>query len=299
MKLWTMVARLQQTICFGLLAGVAMTIWLMWDLSPALALGVSGVWLSVYPVLVAGELVLLRLSPGDRIFPRPSSVQLLRAWIGEVEYGVPVFFWRQPFRAKAIPDHLPQQARRGVVFVHGLFCNRGFWGPWMREARRLGLPCIAVNLEPVTGSIDNYVPVIDAALKRMQAATGIAPVLICHSMGGLAARAWVASTPDAIQRVARITTIATPHAGTWLAQFGHGNNTRQMRMGSSWLRALLAKERIADSALFTCWFSNADNVVFPTSNASLPGADNRLVPGVAHVALAFHRSVMCESLRQV
>ena len=30
---------------------------------------------------------------------------------------------------------------------------------------------------------------------------------------------------------------------------------------------------------FTCWYSNSDNIVFPTSVASLPGADNRLAAG--------------------
>ena len=294
-----MVARVQRAICFGLLAGAAMSLWLIWDLLPVAAFGVALALLNAYPILIASELALLHLGPKDPAFPRPSATQLVQAWAGEVRHGVPVFFWRQPFRSHAIPDHVPRQARRGVVFVHGLFCNRGFWAPWMREARRLDLPCLAVELKPMTGSIENYIPIVDAAVTRMQNATGIAPVLICHSMGGLAARAWLASSSDATQRVARVITIGTPHAGTWLARFGHGANTREMRPDNCWLLALRSKERVDDRTLFTCWLSNADNMVCPPSNASLPNADNRRVPGVAHVALAFHRDVMRESLALV
>ena len=39
-----------------------------------------------------------------------------------------------------------------------------------------------------------------------------------------------------------------------------------------------------------------DNMVFPPSTASLPGADNRFVPNTAHVALGFHPQVMAQSL---
>jgi len=43
---------------------------------------------------------------------------------------------------------------------------------------------------------------------------------------------------------------------------------------------------------FVCWYSNCDNVVFPASTATLPGADNRFVPGLPHVGLAFDAAVM-------
>ena len=47
---------------------------------------------------------------------------------------------------------------------------------------------------------------------------------------------------------------------------------------------------------FTCWYSNTDNIVFPTSTAALPGADNRLVRGAAHVQMAFLPEVMTATL---
>jgi hypothetical protein len=47
---------------------------------------------------------------------------------------------------------------------------------------------------------------------------------------------------------------------------------------------------------FTCWYSNSDNVVFPVANATLAGADNRLVRGAGHVQLAFMPEVMAATL---
>ena len=71
---------------------------------------------------------------------------------------------------------------------------------------------------------------------RVTAATAQPPMLVCHSMGGLAARAWLRDADPA--RVHRIVTIGTPHRGTWLARFGRTVNGRQMRMGGEWLRKL-------------------------------------------------------------
>jgi triacylglycerol esterase/lipase EstA (alpha/beta hydrolase family) len=182
------------------------------------------------------------------------------------------------------------RGRQGVVFVHGFMCNRGFWNDWMRRCRALGHPCIAVNLEPVFTTIDDYAPIIDDAVRRMHAATGRAPVLVCHSMGGLAARAWWRARGEGRQ-LAHVVTIATPHRGTWLARFSRRANGRQMQLQAGWLRDLEVHERQGGLAPVTCWYSNCDNVVFPPSTATLPQADNRFVPGQAHVALAFHPAV--------
>jgi pimeloyl-ACP methyl ester carboxylesterase len=213
-----------------------------------------------------------------------------------------VFCWRQPFRWREVPDQVAaapaQPARRGAVFVHGFVCNRGFWTPWLKEMRARGQPFVAVNLEPVFGSIDEYVPIIEQAVRRISEATGLPPVLVCHSMGGLAARAWLHAM-SADTRVHHIITIGSPHHGTWLARFSRLRNGRQMRQQSEWLRQL---ERGGDekrNAVFTCWYSNCDNIAFPASTGTLPGADNRLVRGAAHVDLGFHRRVMAESLARI
>ena len=211
-----------------------------------------------------------------------------------------VFSWRQPFRWRRLPDDEvpPAPGRQAVVLVHGFVCNRGLWLPWMEVLRRQGVPYTSVNMEPVFGSIDDYMTLIDDSVQRVHALTGRPPWLVCHSMGGLAARAWLAATPGAAARVSGVVTIGTPHQGTWLARFSHVTNGRQMRIGGPWLRALEAREAALGQARppFTCWYSNADSIVFPASCATLPGADNRLLPGEPHVAMAYHPRVVRESL---
>jgi hypothetical protein len=68
-----------------------------------------------------------------------------------------------------------------------------------------------------------------------------------------------------------------------LGRFGYTANARQMRIGAPWLATLAAGESSARRARFTCFYSHCDNVVFPASVATLPGADNRHVAGAAHI----------------
>jgi triacylglycerol esterase/lipase EstA (alpha/beta hydrolase family) len=295
-------ARLQQATTLSLLAAAAA--WLAWYWRDSHWVAIAG-FLAIamcYSLVLAMEFVALKFAGSGDSVPQPTWLQLARAWLAETAAAPRVFCWRQPFRWRAIPDMFEappgHPARRGVVLIHGFVCNRGFWNPWLRRLRALGHPFVAVNLEPVFGSIDAYGPIIDDAVRRITRATGLAPVLVCHSMGGLAARAWLRAS-SAYPRVHHVITIGSPHQGTWLAQFSLLENGRQMKLGGSWIRELEQASEPARDRLFTCWYSNCDNIVFPSSTATLPGADNRLVPGVAHVQMAFDAQVMDESLAKV
>jgi pimeloyl-ACP methyl ester carboxylesterase len=293
-------ARMQQAITLSLLA--AGGAWLAWFWSRSHEVAVAGFAVIVlsYSLFLGLEFIALRFAGAGDPAPRPGWRELAGAWLGETLAAPRVFCWRQPFRWRAVPDRLEPQSggRRGVVFIHGFVCNRGFWNPWMRELQARGHCFAAVNLEPVFGSIEDYVPIIDAAVTRIAQATGEAPVLVCHSMGGLAARAWLRAS-NAKGRVHRVITIGSPHHGTWLARFSRLPNGMQMARQGNWLRALEQSEDPGSYAAFTCWYSNCDNIVFPASTATLAGADNRLVHGAAHVQLAFRPEVMAASLALV
>jgi triacylglycerol esterase/lipase EstA (alpha/beta hydrolase family) len=147
----------------------------------------------------------------------------------------------------------------------------------------------------VFGPIDGYVPIIEDAVQRVTQATGLPPLLVCHSMGGLAARAWLRAS-SGYARVHHVVTIGTPHHGTWLARFSQMPNGRQMRHHGQWLRQLERDEAGRPRPPFLCWYSNCDNIVFPPKTATLEGADNRLVEGIGHVDLGFHPEVLERSL---
>ncbi|MGH8857857.1 MAG: esterase/lipase family protein [Polaromonas sp.] len=294
-----MLAYLQRFITLSLVAAACG--WLLYFRGSAPVLAVAG-FLAIalgYTGFLAIEFIVLRVVNKRDPAPQPTWNELLGAWLGETLTAPQVFCWRQPFRANAIADQLSPQAlvqgRRGVVFVHGFFCNRGLWTPWMRRLQGRGHAFMALNLEPLFGSIDDYAPQIEAAVQQITRATGLPPLLVCHSMGGLAARAWLRRM-KAEARVHHVVTIGTPHRGTWLARFGHAHNSRQMRLLSDWQAQLNHQLPVDRHALFTCWYSNCDNIVFPASTATLPGADNRLVRGAAHVQLAFLPQVMNATL---
>jgi triacylglycerol lipase len=137
----------------------------------------------------------------------------------------------------------------------------------------------------VFGSIDDYVGILEQAVRRLEQATGLAPVIVAHSMGGLAVRRWWAEHGDEA-RVHHALTIGTPHRGTWLARFAVTRNARQMQQISRWLQTLAAREPSVRASRFTCFYSHCDNIVFPPATATLPGADNRHIAGVPHVHMA-------------
>ena len=286
-------ARLQQCLAVGLvLAALAWFAW-RWPASPSSAIVGAVVIFFSYSIFLAAEFVLLKtVGPSDPA-PAPTWLDVVRAWWSESLMTPRVFFWRQPFRWRAQPDFMDASARgrRGVVFVHGFVCNRGFWNPWMKQFHAAGIPFAAVNLEPVFGSIDAYAQIIEDAVRRVRDATGLDPVLVCHSMGGLAARAWLRKYKTTA-RVHHVVTIGTPHGGTWLGRFGSTANGQEMRLGGGWVKALAGE---TPAVPFTCWYSNCDNIVFPVSTATLPGADNRLVLGAAHVQLGFVPEVIAHT----
>jgi triacylglycerol esterase/lipase EstA (alpha/beta hydrolase family) len=111
--------------------------------------------------------------------------------------------------------------------------------------------------------------------------------IVAHSMGGLLARsahaAGVAAGHSWPASLTELVCLGTPHHGTWLARFAMTRNARQMQQLSRWLQTLAPRETAARRARFTCFYSHCDNIVFPPSTATLPGADNRHVPGHAHV----------------
>ncbi|WP_309831906.1 alpha/beta fold hydrolase [Paracidovorax wautersii] len=294
----------QRWMVFTNLALAAAWLAWQWPASPWRAVGGLVAALLLFRALMGLQFVLMARANRHDPVPRPRVAQVVRAWWAETRWATVVFGWWQPFRAAAIPDWLPARADpaapgpRGVVLLHGFLCNRGFWTPWLPLLRARGHAYVAVTLEPPFGSIDDYAPAIDAAVRRVAEATGRPPVVIGHSMGGLAARAWL-RTCQADDRVHRVVTLGTPHRGTWAGRFSRAVNGQQMALDGDWIGALSGSEPPGRSARFVCWYSNCDNIVFPAQVATLPGADNRFVEGVAHVQMAFHPPVVQACLDEI
>lgn len=198
--------------------------------------------------------------------------------------------WTMP-RARPRQRIFPDSPVPPVLLLHGYGCNSGYWVRLipMLDAAHISHAC--PHLEPLGGDIDGYVPAVARAVDALCQASGAPRVIIlAHSMGGLAARAYVRKHGAA--RVARIITLGTPHHGTSLARLGLGANARQMRRArrgeapeSDWLRSLAGEEDAATRALVTSIYSHHDNIVAPQTSSHLAGARNIAFGGVGHVAL--------------
>ncbi len=224
----------------------------------------------------------------------PAPAQVLRAWSAESSESGRLFGWLMPWCEHAIPDAIDEKAtgQQGVVLVHGWLCNRAVWTAAIQQLRADGIPYVAVSLPLLLHRIEAARPAVDSAVRRMQAATGQAPVIAAHSMGGLVVRDWLRSLDanDEQARVARdVVTIGTPHRGTLLANCVWGANVEQMRPANAWLAALERDEARENSAFsfarWHCFYSDVDNVVFPSTTAVLPGARSSALTGDAHVQM--------------
>lgn len=293
-----MLARAQKLLLLVLLATLAGWIWVATEyLNPMWVIAGAMVMPTVHAGTLALEFMLMYRANRQDLAHPPKLHTVFLAWCAETLISAWVFYWLQPFRSQAVADRLEAaQGRRAVVLIHGLVCNRGFWNPWLRRLHRLGIPCIAISLEPVFGTIDDGAEAIDTAVRQATQATGLAPVIVTHSMGGLSVRAWLRAQPSD-DRVHRIITLAAPHQGTALAQWATSDVARRMCVGSSWLAALAAAEPPSRYRLFTCFYSHCDNIVFPMHRAALPGADNRHVASAAHIQIVYRKEVFHEVMR--
>jgi triacylglycerol esterase/lipase EstA (alpha/beta hydrolase family) len=178
-----------------------------------------------------------------------------------------------------------------VLLVHGYFCNGGVWRDYVRWLEERGFAVFTVSIEPVYGSLEESSRGLEARIDSILEATG-APclALVCHSMGGLVARAYLRRC--GADRVDRIVTLGSPHQGTALAGIAYGENGSAMRIGSAWLSDPLNVEGLAQVRNgVTTIISRDDNLVAPYRNGMLPSARSIEIAGIGHLSMTASRTV--------
>jgi triacylglycerol lipase len=219
---------------------------------------------------------------------RIGALAAARMFFEEYLSFLALFLVIQPFERGFMGAERAGRVRPGatpVLLVHGYGCNRGAWW-WLRpRLERAGLSVATVNLEPMFGSIDQYVEPLRRRVDALCAETGAARiVLVAHSMGGLACRAYLAE--HGIDRTAKLIALGSPHGGSEIARLGLGRNARQMEAGSAWLQALNSKP-VPKGLRAVAIYSVHDNFVMPQDAQRLVGADNRPLGGLGHFSLLF------------
>jgi pimeloyl-ACP methyl ester carboxylesterase len=265
-------------------------------------LGQSGA--NTLPLVLLGTLLLpLLMQFGvicvSMVQSRPKQAGPLwwRAFGGEFLAALRVYWLQMPWAAKkpgvCLPE-LPRQTQPGrlpVLLVHGYICNYRVWDKIVKALQQAGHPVLAITLEPLFASIDEYTPHIQQAVRQLQQATGAVQVaLVGHSMGGLVIRAWLRQYGSA--DVDRIITLGTPHQGTQMASWSPTANAAQMAWHSPWLQRLQASETPARRQLMHIALTRHDNIVYPQREQVLTHANVTEFSGLGHLELCLDGRVI-------
>ena len=285
-----MLARLLRTILLiEVLTGAALGYWLHhslgWHSLAPVALGLATPFLTMLLIDVLSTTI-------TRNRAEPPAMWW-RSLVGEMVAGVKIFILQQPWTWQP-PTVLPATGggtKIPVVLVHGYLCNDRIWDDVAADLRAQGHAVFAVNLEPVFSSIDRYAPIIESAVQALLQHTGAKQVaLVGHSMGGLAIRGWMRA--HGTDRVARVLTLGTPHAGTKLARGATTPNGKQMLWKCQWLAALSASETDTTRQLIRIALTPQDNIVAPQREQVLPGIAPVVFEGLGHLQLCTDAKVM-------
>lgn len=270
-------------------------LWAATGIMVAVALGVRAFVIAV--TFVAARIYRSPVPPAKRLGPLAATRMVLEEYVAFIL----VFTIVQPFERFFMREDkmgLVAKGRLPVLLVHGYECNRGFWWRIRPRLEAAGWTVATLSLEPVFAGIDEYADAIARRIAEVCEATGAGQViLVAHSMGGLASRAYVRRHGSG--RVARLVTLGSPHHGSRLAVLGMGENARQMVPGSAWLNELnqphvcpLPKDTVS-------LYSYHDNYVMPQASSVLPGARNIGVAGVGHLAMAINSRFLKEVLAEL
>jgi len=256
-----------------------------WSYGALAALAVAAALLSrlamVCATTTAGLLARGERAPEHRIGAPGVAALIAREWIAVLSNNFLLLAW-ESWMVRA--DGPPQPASRpAIVLVHGYFSNRGYFRPLVRALESRGAkPVFTPNFPAAFVSIEDFAARLEAEVERIATGTGQPVVLVCHSMGGLAARAYLCRHGAA--RVAKLITIASPHHGTVHAHLGAGANARQMRRGSRFLAEVCAKEGDRGPACpVVSIYTPHDNLVAPQETSRLAWAKNVALPGLGHL----------------
>jgi triacylglycerol esterase/lipase EstA (alpha/beta hydrolase family) len=257
--------------------------------------GFAGIVLFMASGLLAARLMLvcaafaiawLNRSPraaGHHLGALGTLAMVLREWRALLALNLVLLPWERHVLRRDPPA--APAAGSAVVMVHGYLANRGCFRTLVRNLEAGGAgPIFTPNLRSWLAPIERFEAELASTVEAIAASTGRKVVLVAHSMGGLGCRAYLAR--HGAEHVERVITIASPHHGTALAGFGFGENARQMRRHSEFLRALAHGERAHGPGVpFTSIYSTHDNLVAPQESSLLPWGRNIAMRGIGHVDL--------------
>lgn len=291
-----MLSRLMRALLLGQLLIGALLGWALARQTGA-TLWLAGVMALAMPLIT---LALLLIALGIKSRAPGAHRHWLRSLLYEYTAMLRAFVLQLPWGSTpTVIMSAPDTTRRTpVLLVHGFLCNHRIWDAMTRRLHRAGHPVLQINLEPLFAPIDSYAPLIEQAVAQLCQQTGVASVaLVGHSMGGLAIRAWLRAYGS--ERVNRVITLGTPHAGTQILRRSRTLNGQQMIGRSAWLRELDRSETVATRSLMRIALTPQDHIVYPQREQLLAGVPVTVFDGLGHVELCSHPAVIAWVLQQL
>ncbi len=200
---------------------------------------------------------------------------------------IPLSFLFAPRLRRTVPANV-------VLMVHGFVSNSGIWWWLARQLRRSGgrgAGVDSLNLTPVFGDIERYLPQLNQRIAQLRARGADHILLVGHSMGGLVCRTWLhdhvtdGKTADGLR--CSLLTLCTPWQGTRIARLLPGRNLAQMTHHSAWRKARL---RTPDFPALSM-YSAHDNVVIPYTSGIDEHIDSTELHALGHLSVLFDRRI--------
>ena len=175
-------------------------------------------------------------------------------------------------------------AKDPILFVHGWNSSGSTWNTTINRFLADGWTAAELNNWSYNTSQSNATTASQIATKvdQIRAATGAAKVdIISHSMGGLSSRYYV-NNLGGDAKVDEWVSLGGPNHGTDTANFCFSTACSEMRIGSTFLKALNATDETPGAVNYRTWWSPCDTVINPDSSVSLAGAVNTQTPCLGH-----------------
>lgn len=237
-------------------------------------------------------------TPDERIpSPKPGPIACLRQYVATL-VGYFLCVGLLPFgpllrrRVEKGSDAQP------VICIHGLNNNAAVWLWLSRRMDKDGYSVSTCSYFSFFVSLERIIAGLDAHIREVEASfPGKKPLLVCHSLGGLLARHWLA-IGDNRDRLAGLITLGTPHRGSRLAVLAPGRLAATIVPGSAFLAALSEARPLPFPC--TALVSPTDEAVLPAPGLLPPeGWTMRVTARVGHFGMLFRPSICAMVLEEL
>jgi triacylglycerol lipase len=193
-----------------------------------------------------------------------------------------------PFGIAASSKRTPRREKqRTVVLVHGYLGNRSAFYPLSAYLKARGVgPLLSFSYSGAHGVEGAALQLREALRRRIR---GGRIDLVCHSLGGLVARAWLQLLGGA-RRVDRCIMLGSPQRGTYNAYWLASRVGRELRPDSPLIDRLHSTRGSASAVRFSSIVAGSDNIVIPRVFCTAD-EDVVRVPDVGHLGLLFSPTV--------